>query len=409
MNSYPQSNENDWWGMAGYLLQSIQNRSAGLTPSRCVPNCALSTLFTMPFTPQDAHWMSLALRLAEQGLYSTSPNPRVGCVIVKNEVQIGSGWHQRAGEPHAEVYALREAGAAAEHATAYVTLEPCSHTGRTPPCADALTAAGVARVVIAMQDPNPLVSGKGIGRLRAAGIVVESGLMEASAQELNRGFVSRMTRGVPWVRSKIGMSLDGRTALANGVSQWITSPEARQDVQHWRARSCAVLTGINTILADDAELNVRSVDTSRQPLRVVLDSQLRIPLTAKLLQSSGVLIYTTRNNIDKIAALEKRGATVCVLSGAQIDLNVMLRDLAQLGCNEVLVEAGSTLNGALLKAGCVDELILYLAPQLLGDAARGMAQLGELTRFDQRINLHWQDMRQVGKDLRLVARVLRAE
>jgi diaminohydroxyphosphoribosylaminopyrimidine deaminase/5-amino-6-(5-phosphoribosylamino)uracil reductase len=367
------------------------------------------TLITMPFTPQDAHWMSLALRLAEQGLYSTSPNPRVGCVIVKNEVLIGSGWHQRAGEPHAEVYALREAGAAAENATAYVTLEPCSHTGRTPPCADALIAARVARVVVAMQDPNPLVSGNGIAKLRAAGIVVESGLMEASAQELNLGFVSRMTRGTPWVRSKIGMSLDGRTALANGVSQWITSPEARMDVQHWRARSCAVLTGINTILADDAQLNVRSIETIRQPLRVVLDSQLRIPLTAKLLQSSGVLIYTTRNDIDKITALEKLGATICVLSGAQIDLKVMLRDLAQRGCNEVLVEAGSTLNGALLKAGCVDELIVYLAPQLLGDAARGMAQLGELTRLDQCINLHWQDMRQVGKDLRLVARVLRVE
>ncbi|MDD2776609.1 MAG: bifunctional diaminohydroxyphosphoribosylaminopyrimidine deaminase/5-amino-6-(5-phosphoribosylamino)uracil reductase RibD [Gallionella sp.] len=364
---------------------------------------------TMPFTPQDAHWMSLALRLAEQGLYSTSPNPRVGCVIVKNEVQIGSGWHQRAGEPHAEVYALREAGAAAENATAYVTLEPCSHTGRTPPCADALIAAGVARVVIAMQDPNPLVSGKGIAKLRAAGIAVASGLMEASAQELNRGFVSRMTNGMPWVRSKIGMSLDGRTALANGVSQWITSPEARQDVQHWRARSCAVLTGINTILTDDAQLNVRSIEVIRQPLRVVLDSQLRIPLTAKLLESQGVLIYTTRNDIDKITALEKLGAVVCVLSGEQFDLNVMLRDLAQHGCNEVLVEAGSTLNGALLKAGCVDELILYLAPQLLGDVARGMAQLGELTRLDQRINLHWQEVRQVGKDLRLVARVLRAE
>lgn len=409
MNSYPQSNENDWWGMAGYLLQSIQNRSAGLIQSRCVFNYAFSSLFTMPFTPQDAHWMSLALRLAEQGLYSTSPNPRVGCVIVKNEAQIGSGWHQRAGEPHAEVYALREAGAAVEQATAYVTLEPCSHTGRTPPCADALIAARVARVVIAMQDPNPLVSGKGIAKLRAAGIAVASGLMEASAQALNLGFVSRMTRGVPWVRSKIGMSLDGRTALANGVSQWITSPESRRDVQHWRARSCAVLTGINTILADDAQLNVRNVETNRQPLRVVLDSQLRIPLTAKLLQSSGVLIYTTRNDTDKISALEKRGATVCVLSGTQIDLKVMLCDLARRGCNEVLVEAGSTLNGAFLKAGCVDELILYLAPQLLGDAARGMAQLGELTQLDQRINLQWQEMRQVGKDLRLMARVLRAE
>lgn len=362
----------------------------------------------MPFTPQDSYWMSLALRLAEKGLYSTSPNPRVGCVIVKNELQIGSGWHQRAGEPHAEVYALIEAGLAAKHATAYVTLEPCSHQGRTPPCADALIAAGVSRVVIAMQDPNPLVSGKGITKLRAAGIAVESGLMEAAAQELNRGFVSRMTRGLPWVRSKIGMSLDGRTALKNGISQWITSPESRLDVQHWRARSCAILTGINTILADDAQLNVREIKTIRQPLRVILDRQLRIPLTAKVLQSGKVLIYTTRNDTDKIAALEKLGAAVCVLSGTQIELNVMLRDLAQRGCNEVLVEAGSTLNGALLQAGCVDELLIYLAPQLLGDVARGMAKLGDLTRLDQRVNLEWQEVRQVGFDLRITARVISA-
>lgn len=360
----------------------------------------------MATTPDDAHWMAHALRLAEQGLYSTSPNPRVGCVLVKDGVAIGSGWHQRAGEPHAEVYALREAGTRAVGATAYVTLEPCSHHGRTPPCADALIAAQVARVVVAMQDPNPLVAGRGLAHLRAAGMDVECGLMESAARVLNVGFVSRMERGLPWVRSKVGMSLDGRTALANGVSQWITSPEARQDVQHWRARSCAVLTGIGTILADNASLNVRSVATSRQPLRVVLDSQLRIPLTAKVLQGGNTLIYTTRPGGDKIAALEKLGATVCVFDGAQPDLPSVLRDLAQRGINEVLVEAGSRLNGALLQTGCVDELLLYLAPQLLGDAARGMAQLGELTALSQRVELAWQEVGAIGKDLRVLAKVL---
>jgi diaminohydroxyphosphoribosylaminopyrimidine deaminase / 5-amino-6-(5-phosphoribosylamino)uracil reductase len=358
------------------------------------------------FTAQDSVWMAQALRLAEQGLTSTSPNPRVGCVLVKDEKVIGSGWHQRAGEPHAEVYALREAGAAARGATAYVTLEPCAHQGKTPPCADALIAAGVARVAIAVQDPNPLVAGKGIAKLRAAGIQVECGLMEAAARELNVGFFARMTRGTPWLRSKIAMSLDGRTALANGVSQWITGDAARQDVQHWRARSCAVLTGINTILADDAQLNVRDVATSRQPLRVVLDSQLRMPLTAKVL-SGGVLIYTANQQPEKIAVLEKSGATVVVLpnQNGQVDLPAMLKDLAERGINEVLVEAGSILNGALLRAGLVDELVLYLAPQLLGDVARGMASLGELTQLDQRIELQWQDVRQVGNDLRIVAKV----
>ena len=244
------------------------------------------------FSPEDSRWMAEALRLAERGLNGTSPNPRVGCVLVRDGQQVGSGWHSKAGEPHAEVYALREAGERTHCATAYVTLEPCSHHGRTPPCSDALIAAGVARVVVAMQDPNPQVSGGGIRALRDAGIRVECGLMEDAARELNAGFVARMTRGMPQVRSKIGMSLDGRTALANGVSQWITGASARQDVQRWRARSCAVLTGINTILADDARLNVRELAESpplsrggreglRQPLRVVLDSALRIPPEAK--------------------------------------------------------------------------------------------------------------------------------
>lgn len=357
----------------------------------------------------DSRWMAQALRLAERGLYSTSPNPRVGCVLVKNEAVVGEGWHERAGEPHAEVHALRVANDAARGATAYVTLEPCSHHGRTPPCADALIAAGVVRVVVAMQDPNPQVAGQGIAKLRAAGISVECGLMEAAAGELNAGFCARMTRGMPWVRSKIGMSLDGRTALANGASQWITGAAARLDVQHWRARSCAVLTGIGTVLADDAHLNVRSVETERQPLRVVLDSQLRIPPDAHVLYGGHALIYTATENSEKRALLQDLGAEVVVLpdTARRVEMRAMLHDLAQRGINEVLVEAGSTLNGALLRAGLVDELLLYVAPQLLGDAARSMAALGELTRLDQRVSLKWQDVRQIGDDLRITVRVER--
>lgn len=374
------------------------------------------------FSAQDSQWMAQALRLAEQGLYGTSPNPRVGCVLVRNGACVGSGWHRRAGEPHAEVYALREAGEAARGATAYVTLEPCNHHGRTPPCAIALIEAGVGRVVIATQDVNPEVSGAGITLLRAAGITVECGLMEAEARALNTGFFARMTRGTPWLRSKIAMSLDGRTALKNGQSQWITGKAARLDVQRWRARSCAVLTGINTVLADDARLNVRetAVPPVRQPLRVVLDSQLRTPPGARVLQpppsSAGgdgagekgmVLIYTAVEHAEKRAALEHRGATVAVMPDGKgkVDLPAMLGDLAQRGCNEVLVEAGSILNGALLRAGLVDELLLYVAPQLLGDAARGMAQLGELLSLDQRVNLKWQDVGRVGEDLRILARI----
>ncbi len=385
-------------------------------------------------TARDSHWMACALRLAERGLYSTSPNPRVGCVLVRDGKVVGEGWHQRAGEAHAEIHALSAAGEMARGATAYITLEPCSHHGRTPPCTDALHTAGVKRVVAAVQDPNPQVAGLGLEKLRAAGIEVECGLMEAAARELNIGFFSRMTRGMPWVRSKIAMSLDGRTALHNGTSQWITGKAARQDVQHWRARSCAVLTGIGTILADDPQLNVREVETSRQPLRVVVDSYLRLPLTARILSAeytpsltlpprereqipspSGrgagerVLVYTATKDTGKIAALEKAGARVTVLPDAngRVDLIAVLRDLAANGCNEVLVEAGSALNGALLQAGLVDELVLYLAPQLLGDMARGMAAMGELTDLNQSIELDWRDVRQVGSDLRIVAWVKR--
>jgi diaminohydroxyphosphoribosylaminopyrimidine deaminase/5-amino-6-(5-phosphoribosylamino)uracil reductase len=356
---------------------------------------------------QDSEYMAMALRLAERGLYTASPNPRVGCVLVKNGAVIGEGWHERAGEPHAEIHALHAAGEAARGATAYVTLEPCSHHGRTPPCADALIAAGVVRVVVAVQDPNPQVAGAGIAKLRTAGIETECGLMEAAARELNIGFFARMTRGTPWLRSKVAMSLDGRTALANGASQWITGAAARLDVQHWRARSCAVLTGIGTILADDARLNVREVATTRQPLRVVLDSDLRMPLGARVLQGGNTLIYTAQHDEQKIALLQDRGATVKVLPDGDgcVNLAAMLCDLAQRGCNEVLLEAGSTLNGALLCAGFVDELLLYIAPQLLGDAARGIAQLGELTSLDQRVSLRWQDVRQIGTDLRILTRV----
>lgn len=351
--------------------------------------------------------MAQALRLAERGLYTTSPNPRVGCVLVRDGNVIGEGWHERTGKPHAEVHALQAAGEAARGATAYVTLEPCSHHGRTPPCADALIQAGMTRVVAAVQDPNPQVAGQGIAKLRAAGMEVECGLMEATARELNIGFFARMTRGAPWVRSKIAMSLDGRTALNNGESKWITGEAARQDVQRWRARSCAVLTGIGTVLADDPQLNVRGIETSRQPLRAVVDSRLQMPPSARLLQQSGAVIYTATQDAQKIAALEQAGARVVVQPDAngQVDAAAVLRDLVAQGCNEVLVEAGSKLNGALLKAGLVDELVLYFAPQLLGDMARGMARLGELTSLEQRIGLEWQDVRHVGRDLRIVARV----
>jgi diaminohydroxyphosphoribosylaminopyrimidine deaminase/5-amino-6-(5-phosphoribosylamino)uracil reductase len=366
----------------------------------------------MSFTATDHQFMSRALQLAAYGLYTTTPNPRVGCVLVKNENVIGEGWHERAGQAHAEINAL---AAAAEKVgaggtagcTAYVTLEPCSHYGRTPPCATALIDARVTRVVAAMQDPNPLVAGQGLEILRNAGIAVESGLLETEARELNIGFVSRMTRGRPWLRLKVAMSLDGKTALNNGVSQWITGPEARRDAHAWRARSCAVLTGFGTVRDDNPRLNVRDVTTTRQPRPIVVDSRLETPLDARLLEG-GALIFAARHDAGKIAALTSRGAEVAVLPDAagKVDLAAMLTDLGKRGISEVLVEAGAKLNGSLLRSGLVDELLIYQAPLLLGDKARGMADLPELVELAGAHRLVITDRCMVGIDQRILARLV---
>jgi len=364
----------------------------------------------MPFVAEDFEFMARALRLAERGLYTTTPNPRVGCVLVKDGRVVGEGWHERAGEAHAEVVALKAAGAAAQGATAYVSLEPCAHQGRTPPCTDALVAAKVARVVAAMPDPNPQVAGKGLQKLREAGIRVEAGLMEEQARELNIGFVSRMTRGRPWMRVKIAASLDGKTALANGVSQWIGGPDARRDGHHWRARSCAVMTGIGTLNDDDPRLTVRDVETTRQPLRIVVDSRLRITPEAKILDGGAVLIATATQDDAKAHALKAKGADVVVLPNVEgkVDLLRLTQYLGSIGINEVLIEAGINLDSALLRAGVVDELLFYLAPLLLGDAGRGMLDLGDLTRMEQRLELDIRDTRLFGPDLRVLARLGKA-
>ncbi len=352
--------------------------------------------------------MRRALALAEQGLYSTSPNPRVGSVIVQGERIVGEGWHEKAGQPHAEVNALAAAGAAAKGATVYVNLEPCSHHGRTPPCAEALVAAGVSRVVAAMRDPNPQAKHGG-ERLAAAGIRFDAGLMEEAARELNIGFVSRMERGRPWVRMKIAATLDGRTALPDGTSQWITGPEARADGHHWRARACAVLTGIGTVLADDPRLTVREVTTPRQPLRVVIDSRLETPEKSHILEGGNVLLFCGTDRPARRKALEARGAEVVVLPNARgkVDLPPMLAELARRGINELHAEAGFKLNGSLLREGCVDELLVYLNPSLLGDEAQGMLNLAAPEALDVRPHLALRSVDRVGEDVRILARVRR--
>ena len=357
----------------------------------------------------DREFMAQALQLAECGMYTTTPNPRVGCLIVRDGAVAGAGWHARAGGPHAEVVALQAAGERARGATVYVSLEPCHHQGRTPPCDDALISAGIVRVVAAMQDPDPRTAGRGLERLRQAGIDVRSGVMEVEARELNAGFLSRVTRGTPWTRIKIAASLDGKTALNNGRSQWITGAAARRDGHHWRARACAVLTGIGTVLDDDPQLTVRDVDTPRQPLRVVVDSRLETPLDARVLAGGGVVIACAVEDESRRRRLQDRGAEVIVIPNAagKVELPALMRELGRRGINELHVEAGCKLNGSLIDAGCVDELLLYLAPQLLGDRARGMADFPELTELSQRRALAFSDVRAMGEDIRIIARLER--
>lgn len=352
----------------------------------------------------DAAYMARALCLARKGLYTTDPNPRVGCVLVKNGNIIGEGWHRKAGDAHAEVDALNNVTENPVGATAYVTLEPCSHHGKTPPCCTALIKAGVTRVVAAMQDPNPLVAGKGFKILEQAGIGVKSGVLEADARELNRGFILRMAQGRPFVRSKLAMSLDGRTAMASGESQWITSPEARSDVQRLRAESSAILTGINTVLKDDPSLTARIDADVNQPIRAVLDSKLQMPPTAKMLTLPGrTLILTCSQDQAKTQTLQNAGAEVYFLpeKHGRVDLNEAIKFLAKQQVNEVLVEAGAILNGALLQAGLVDEWIVYMAPKILGDQGRGLFHLPGLDKLAYCKQMKFKDVKWVGADLKI--------
>jgi len=352
----------------------------------------------------DHAMMARALSLAEKGLYTTTPNPRVGCVITQAERILSEAWHAKAGEPHAEALALEKAGGQAAGATVYVSLEPCNHFGKTPPCAGALIDAKVARVVAALRDPNPQASGGG-SALSAAGIRFEHGLLEEAARELNIGFISRLTRGRPWVRLKAAATLDGRSALGEGSganagrSQWITGPEARRDGHRWRARACAVLTGIGTVKADDPRLTVREVETTRQPLRVIVDSRLETPPAARILQGEKVLVFSGKpgqlNNAEVIALPNP---------GGKVDLPRMLEELARRGVNELHVEAGFRLNGSLVREGCVDEFLLYLNPSFLGDAAQGVLDLPPLASLEERIKLEVLSLDRVGDDLRILAR-----
>jgi len=372
---------------------------------------------------EDEHWMSRAIELAQGGLYTTHPNPRVGCVIVKDDEVVGEGFHFRAGEPHAEVHALREAGDKAQGATAYVTLEPCSHYGRTPPCCDALIAAGVSRVVAAMQDPNPEVAGRGLTRIEQAGISVASGVLEEEARLLNPGFLKRMEEGLPYVRVKQAMSLDGRTAMASGESKWITGSEARSDVQRLRAMSDAIITGVDSIIHDDSSLTLRKDELGlaselaveaikHQPLRVVLDSQLRIPETAKILDLEGesIVICLDSSDQEKRQRLEAKGVTVwtqpvaSLLESNKLDLNQVLNDLVeQRSINEVLVEAGASLSASFINESLVDECWTYIAPKLMGSSARPLLNLS-FDAMAEAIPMSFDDVSVVGDDIRVISR-----
>lgn len=363
-----------------------------------------------PFSDEDRGHMVRALALAERGLCTTTPNPRVGCVIVKDGDVIGEGWHERAGEAHAEVAALADArarGRDTRGATLYATLEPCSRHGRTPPCVDAVLEAQIGRVVAAMRDPNPAQNG-GAERLREAGVQVDVGLLEAESSTLNVGFVSRMMRGRPWVRSKLAASLDGRTALASGESRWITGAAARADGHAWRARACAIMTGVGTVLHDDPQLTVRDVPTSRQPLRIIVDRHADTPANARVLADGNAVVVTAgpRNSgwpasIESLALPDTDG---------RVDLAALFRALAGRGINEAHVEAGAKLNGALLRAGLIDELLIYFAGALIGDPARGMFESAiPLASLRDRVNVVWTSVDRIGDDLRIVARVQMGE
>lgn len=357
-----------------------------------------------PLPARDAFWMAEALKRGEQGRTTTTPNPNVGCVIVKDDQLIGAGYHQRAGGPHAEVHALRQAGSAAAGATAYVTLEPCSHQGKTPPCADALIAAGVARVVCALVDPNPQVAGKGLAALRAAGIATEYGVLASAAEQLNLGFLKRMRTGRPRVIVKLAASLDGATAMASGESQWITGPEARADVQRWRAQSCAILTGVDTVFADDPALTVRLPDCSRQPLRLVLDSHGRIPLDAQLLRMPGTTLVVHGEHLaaERVAALQQAGYRTLGLPlvDNRIDLNALLDWAGHEQLNQLWVEAGATLAGALIGSGNADEVMLYQAPLFLGAQTRPMLA-NQWHSLTDGVRFSVLDRRMIGQDVRM--------
>jgi diaminohydroxyphosphoribosylaminopyrimidine deaminase/5-amino-6-(5-phosphoribosylamino)uracil reductase len=358
----------------------------------------------------DQQFMRLALDWAARDMFNTAPNPRVGCVIVKDGQVIGAGHTQPPGQAHAEVQALRDAAARGfdvRGATVYVTLEPCSHFGRTPPCADALVQAGVARVVAAIGDPNPLVAGQGFARLRAAGIETVCGVLEDEAREINIGFFSRMQRGKPWVRMKAAASLDGKTALFNGKSQWITSEAARADGHRWRARACAILSGIGTVRVDNPQLNVRGVETARQPIRIVVDRGLELDPAARVLDGGGTLIIAARHDPEKEAALRERGAEIIFLPNphGKVDLPALMLELGRRQINELHLESGYKLNGSLIREGCVDELLLYLAPDLLG-AAQGLFELAPLDDLADKRRLAFCDVTQIGPDLRILARFL---
>lgn len=357
----------------------------------------------------DVRHMARAVQLARRGLYTTDPNPRVGCVIVRENTVVGEAWHARAGEAHAETLALAQAGDQARGATVYVTLEPCCHDGRTPPCTTALIKAGVAGVVAAMPDPNPRVAGRGFAQLERSGINVRSDVLRSEAEKLNPGFIARMRHGRPYVRVKIAATLDGRTALANGDSKWITGEAARADVQKWRARSSAILTGINTVLKDDPRLDVRTLDIGRQPLRIVLDSRFRMPPKARMLASAGTtLIVAAIADAERAAALQAAGAEVlCLPSDDQrVNLTGLMGHLAACEVNELWVESGSAVCGAFFAAGLVNELVVYYAPRLFGDLGRGMFELPPLDRLEDAKSMKILDLRMIGEDMRVIAQVI---